>query len=259
MKKLLALGAVAAVSTTVAYSAEASSYTVEAGDSLWVLAEDHDVSIEDIKKDNDLKTDVIVPGQVLEIGEDKEETKKEDKEEKTGKTDTYKIEAGDTLSDIAAKFEVSVVELKEWNNLSSDIIFVGKEIIVSSDSAPKAAPVQEESSAPVVEESEDVAQEEVVEEVEEEQIQTQNVATTANTNSGLNWGALAACESGGNANAVSSNGLYHGLYQFDAQTWQSVGGSGVASQASAAEQTQRAQILYNQRGASPWPVCGSRL
>ena len=259
MKKLLALGAVAAVSTTVAYSAEASSYTVEAGDSLWVLAEDHDVSIEDIKKDNNLKTDVIVPGQVLEIGEDKEETEKEDKEEKTEKTektDTYKIESGDTLSDIAAKFEVSVVELKEWNNLSSDIIFVGKEIIVSSDSAPKAAPVQEESSAPVVEESEDVAQEE---EVEEEQIQTQNVATTANTNSGLNWGALAACESGGNANAVSSNGLYHGLYQFDAQTWQSVGGSGVASKASAAEQTQRAQILYNQRGASPWPVCGSRL
>lgn len=85
MKKLLALGAVAAVSTTVAYSAEASSYTVEAGDSLWVLAEDHDVSIEDIKKDNNLKTDVIVPGQVLEIGEDKEETEKEDKEEKTEK------------------------------------------------------------------------------------------------------------------------------------------------------------------------------
>src|SRR5699024_5742361 len=228
VKKLLALGTVAAVSTTVAYSAEASSYTVEAGDSLWVLAEDHDVSIEDIKKDNNLKTDVIVPGQVLEIGEDKEETEKEDKEEKTEKTDTYKIESGETYSNSAAKFEVCVVELKEWNNLSSNIIFVGKEIIVSSDSAPKAAPVQEESSAPVVEESEDVAQEE---EVEEEQIQTQNVATTANTNSGLNWGALAACESGGNANAVSSNGLYHGLYQFDAQTWQSVGGSGVASQA----------------------------
>lgn len=75
----------------------------------------------------------------------------------------------------------------------------------------------------------------------------------------LNWAALAACESGGNPSIVSSNGLYHGLYQFDAGTWQSMGGSGVASQASAGEQTSRAQALYSSRGASPWPHCGPRL
>ena len=46
----------------------------------------------------------------------------------------------------------------------------------------------------------------------------------------LNWAALAACESGGNPTIVSSNGLYHGLYQFSTRTWQSVGGSGAASQ-----------------------------
>lgn len=77
--------------------------------------------------------------------------------------------------------------------------------------------------------------------------------------SGLNWAALAACESGGNPSIVSSNGLYHGLYQFNVGTWRSVGGSGVPSQASAAEQTSRAQILYSQRGAQPWPHCGPRL
>ena len=76
---------------------------------------------------------------------------------------------------------------------------------------------------------------------------------------GLNWGALAQCESGGNPRIVSSNGLYHGLYQFSTSTWRSVGGSGVASQASPDEQTYRAKLLYNRSGAGQWPTCGRRL
>ena len=75
----------------------------------------------------------------------------------------------------------------------------------------------------------------------------------------LNWAALAACESGGNPTIVSRNGLYHGLYQFSTGTWQSVGGSGVASQASAGEQTSRAQALYSRSGVGQWPHCGPRL
>ncbi|HEY8788897.1 MAG TPA: ubiquitin-like domain-containing protein [Actinopolymorphaceae bacterium] len=77
--------------------------------------------------------------------------------------------------------------------------------------------------------------------------------------SGLNWGALAQCESGGNPNIVSPNGMYYGLYQFSVATWHAVGGSGVPSQASGSEQTNRAQILYKRSGAGQWPVCGRRL
>ena len=76
--------------------------------------------------------------------------------------------------------------------------------------------------------------------------------------SGLNWAALAECESGGNPSAVNPAG-YYGLYQFSLSTWQSVGGSGNPADASSAEQTKRAQILYNKAGAGQWPVCGSRL
>ncbi|MFD8465205.1 ubiquitin-like domain-containing protein [Streptomyces cyaneofuscatus] len=76
---------------------------------------------------------------------------------------------------------------------------------------------------------------------------------------GLNWSALAACESGGRAGAVDPSGTYGGLYQFDTQTWQSLGGSGRPQDAPAAEQTYRAKKLYVQRGASPWPHCGRRL
>ncbi|MBD3913594.1 transglycosylase family protein [Nocardioides hwasunensis] len=75
---------------------------------------------------------------------------------------------------------------------------------------------------------------------------------------GLNWGALANCESGGNPQAVNAAG-YYGLYQFDTGTWRSVGGSGLPTSASAAEQTYRAKLLYQQRGRSPWPTCGRLL
>ena len=83
-------------------------------------------------------------------------------------------------------------------------------------------------------------------------------ASTAGAD-GLNWAALARCESGGNPRAVSPNGLYHGLYQFASSTWRSVGGSGQASQASADEQTYRAKLLYQRSGRSPWPHCGRYL
>jgi len=77
--------------------------------------------------------------------------------------------------------------------------------------------------------------------------------------SGLNWPALARCESGGNPRAVSSGGTYHGLYQFSVSTWRSVGGSGLPSRATPQEQTYRAQLLYRRSGAGQWPTCGSRL
>ena len=76
---------------------------------------------------------------------------------------------------------------------------------------------------------------------------------------GLNWAALAACESGGRPDAVSSSGRYRGMYQFSQSTWNSVGGSGDPAAASAGEQTYRAQLLYQRSGAGQWPHCGPRL
>jgi len=68
--------------------------------------------------------------------------------------------------------------------------------------------------------------------------------------------AIAQCESGGDPTAVSADGTYRGLYQFDEGTWQSVGGTGDPAAASPAEQTMRAAMLYARAGSSPWPVCG---
>jgi hypothetical protein len=69
--------------------------------------------------------------------------------------------------------------------------------------------------------------------------------------------SIASCESGGDPEIVSSDGTYMGLYQFDQGTWESVGGTGTPIEASAAEQTYRAALLYSRSGSSPWPICGS--
>nr|WSX54657.1 ubiquitin-like domain-containing protein [Streptomyces sp. NBC_00974] len=76
---------------------------------------------------------------------------------------------------------------------------------------------------------------------------------------GLDWAALARCESGGRPGATDPSGTYGGLYQFDVQTWRSLGGSGRPQNAPGPEQTYRAKKLYVQRGASPWPHCGRTL
>lgn len=71
-----------------------------------------------------------------------------------------------------------------------------------------------------------------------------------------NLAGIAACESGGDYNAVDSTGTYWGAFQFDAGTWASVSDAPYGS-ASPAEQDAAAAELYAERGAAPWPVCGA--
>jgi len=88
---------------------------------------------------------------------------------------------------------------------------------------------------------------------------TKPVPNTVAGADNLNWAGLAACESGGNPKSVGGGGLYFGLYQFSPSTWAAMGGSGLPSNATPAEQTYRAKLLYVRSGAGQWPVCGHNL
>ncbi|MEU3562387.1 transglycosylase family protein [Kitasatospora sp. NPDC006786] len=77
---------------------------------------------------------------------------------------------------------------------------------------------------------------------------------------GVDWDALARCESGGRWNAATGNGYYGGL-QFDAGTWRSNGGLGYAPRADQATREQQIAVAENlaaRRGLAPWPACGRR-
>jgi hypothetical protein len=80
---------------------------------------------------------------------------------------------------------------------------------------------------------------------------------TANADSGVNWDAVAACESGGNWGTATGNGYYGGL-QFTMGTWRANGGSGSPQHASREEQIRVAENVLHSQGIKAWPVCGKR-
>ncbi len=73
--------------------------------------------------------------------------------------------------------------------------------------------------------------------------------------SASDWYRLRNCESGNNYSINTGNG-YYGAYQFNLDTWRSVGGTGYPNLASPGEQDARALILYRLRGWQPWTCAG---
>ena len=182
---------------------------------------------------------------------------------------THQVLIGESLSLIAqcelgeAGRWVELLDLNQGQISDPDIIEPGWTLVLpagASGECPTEPVVQATSSAPLPEAKAPaqaaprVATTEAPEPAHRHAPAPQVQASQTSSGSGL--AGIRACESGGDYGAVSSNGKYRGAYQFDQQTWESVGGSGDPADASAAEQDQRAAALQQQRGSSPWPSCG---
>ena len=84
-------------------------------------------------------------------------------------------------------------------------------------------------------------------------------AVPSYSGSGVNWYAVANCESGGNWGTNTGNGFYGGL-QFTEQTWLAYGGGQYASSANQATEAQQiavAERVLAGQGIGAWPVCGA--
>jgi len=79
---------------------------------------------------------------------------------------------------------------------------------------------------------------------------------SASADSGVNWDAVAQCESGGNWGANTGNGAYGGL-QFKQATWTAHGGQGSPASATREEQIRVAENVMTKQGIGAWPSCGS--
>lgn len=86
---------------------------------------------------------------------------------------------------------------------------------------------------------------------------TAEAGTVAVADPGVNWDAVAACESGGNWGISTGNSYFGGL-QFSLSTWRANGGTGMPNQASRETQIAVANRVLATQGISAWPVCGKR-
>ena len=116
---LLSIGQVLIVRKQNSFSNE---YIVKAGDSLWKIARENGVSVEDLKEANNLTSNVIFIGQVLTIPTNRSYY--------TRATTIYRVKSGDTLFSIAKMHSTTVEKIIELNNLQNDMLVVGQLLMI---------------------------------------------------------------------------------------------------------------------------------
>jgi len=113
-------------------------YVVERGDNLFSIAKKFNVSLEDLKKWNNLNDLNVEQGAKLTLA-DNDETPKESTNKAEVKVTEHVVEKGENLGAIARKYDVAVSDIKDWNNLEDNNIqlgaklIVGKKYIITSD------------------------------------------------------------------------------------------------------------------------------
>ena len=91
-------------------------YTVVRGDTLYSIARKNNISVDKIRKLNNLTSDVLRVGQVLKL--------------KESNINKYIVKLGDTLYSIANTFNTTVDTIKKLNNLTSNLLSIGQELII---------------------------------------------------------------------------------------------------------------------------------
>ncbi len=118
----------------------ANTYTVKNGDTLYKIASQLGITLAQLKEVNQLKSDIIYPGQILTgqkaatVVQTPVTTPVVTAPATTG---NYTVKAGDTLYKIATTVGVTVAQVKSWNNLPSDIIFVGQTLHLKASETAK--------------------------------------------------------------------------------------------------------------------------
>lgn len=120
--------------------AEAVTYTVLEGDSLWDISRQYHVDIDTIKRLNGMTGERLQVGQVLTIIPDEPAPDPEPAEAETQVIPAvvYIVQPGDTLAQIAQAHDISVFNLKALNGLSGEFLEAGQSLIVEAEKTVNA-------------------------------------------------------------------------------------------------------------------------
>ncbi|MCM3015150.1 peptidoglycan endopeptidase LytE [Bacillus subtilis] len=128
-------------------SSSSSTYKVKSGDSLWKISKKYGMTINELKKLNGLKSDLLRVGQVLKLKGSTSSSSSSSSKVSSSSTSTYKVKSGDSLSKIASKYGTTVSKLKSLNGLKSDVIYVNQVLKVKGTSTSSSKPASSSSSS----------------------------------------------------------------------------------------------------------------
>ena len=104
---------------------EENTYVVKNGDSLWSIANNYGITVDELKNANGITNNMLTIGQelIIPVSVPSDSTN----------TTTYVVKRGDSLWLIANKYNTTVDNLKLLNNLSTNLLTIGQELIVPAN------------------------------------------------------------------------------------------------------------------------------
>ena len=105
-----------------------STYIVKKGDSLYSIANKYNTTVDELKRINNLTSNILSIGQVLKLPSDKVSDV-----EKEENTISYTVQKGDSLYSIARKYSTTIDKIKDLNNLTTNLLSIGQVLLIPKD------------------------------------------------------------------------------------------------------------------------------
>ncbi|HLR30936.1 MAG TPA: LysM peptidoglycan-binding domain-containing protein [Fodinibius sp.] len=130
-KFILPLGLLLLVAWPGHLLAQSKSHTVQSGETLFSISKEYEVSIQQLRKWNNIQASDLSIGQTLIVQEGRKgEEKTDESPSGSDQPKTHRVQNDETLFSISKKYHVSIAELKAWNDLKSNRLRIGQTLTV---------------------------------------------------------------------------------------------------------------------------------
>ncbi|MDZ7659967.1 LysM peptidoglycan-binding domain-containing protein [Fodinibius sp.] len=117
--KILVLLFIVSLGITTLTLAQSKTHTVKQGETLFSIAQQYDIEVEQVREWNNLRGNELSIGQTLLVSPPSSDS-----------AITHTVQRQETLFSISKQYNVSIAEIKSWNNLSSNNLQVGQELTI---------------------------------------------------------------------------------------------------------------------------------
>lgn len=136
-----------------------AKYTVQSGDSVWKISNDHGITMAQLIEWNNIKNNFVYPGQQLIVsnggssntgantGNTSGSNSSNSSSSNTASGTKYTVKAGDSVWSVSNKYGITMAKLIQWNNIQNNFIYPGQQLTVSNSGSTNSASSNTGSSA----------------------------------------------------------------------------------------------------------------